>query len=146
MMLQDGVDHINVYSKGETELGRFLSNFARAPIKTIDGPFESIEGYWYWLGCVHPNKDSLRKAYGFNAKSLGRDLGCSDWIDGEDFKNKIKAAIQIKLESNPVYLKELKNLKLPLKHYYVYKGKRVFAPKADWIIKFLETFKQEKIS
>ena len=46
----DGITHINVYSKGKTTLGRWLTNFAHTPIDTIDGHFESIEGYWYWLG------------------------------------------------------------------------------------------------
>ena len=41
----DGVDHINIYSKGLTELGRFLSNFEHILITTEDGDFNSIEGY-----------------------------------------------------------------------------------------------------
>jgi hypothetical protein len=28
MVEQDGTTHINIYSKGKTELGRFLTNFA----------------------------------------------------------------------------------------------------------------------
>jgi hypothetical protein len=35
----DGKTHINVYSKGLTELGQFLSNFAEAPAQTPDGEF-----------------------------------------------------------------------------------------------------------
>ena len=44
----DGMTHINVYSKGKTEIGRWLSNFAYSPIDLgNEGYFSSIEGYWY---------------------------------------------------------------------------------------------------
>ena len=32
---KDGIDHINIYSKGKTELGKYLSNFTYAPIKLL---------------------------------------------------------------------------------------------------------------
>lgn len=32
----DGIDHINVYSKGKTELGKLLSNFARTPFENAN--------------------------------------------------------------------------------------------------------------
>jgi hypothetical protein len=140
----DGVDHINIYSNGVTELGRFLSNFAFAPIQTADGPFNSIEGYWYWIGCKHPNRDRLRKAFGSNAKFLGRQLGAPDWIEDEAFKQKIKAAIEIKLQANPKFLAELRSCALPLEHYYVVGGKRFEVPKAKWVVEFLESFREIK--
>ena len=40
---EDGYNHINVYSKGKTELGRWLSNFAHTlGNKTIDAGGEWI--------------------------------------------------------------------------------------------------------
>ena len=47
--MNDGVDHINVYSKGATELGRFLTNMNNIPVNTKHGRFQSVEGYWHWL-------------------------------------------------------------------------------------------------
>lgn len=108
--LNDGVDHINVYSKGKTALGRFLTNFAYSPIITEDGPFQSIEGYWYWLGC---KDDDLRMVHGWEAKQLGRALGASDWQDTGTFKTKIMKAIEAKLDANPARLAELRASKLP---------------------------------
>ena len=55
----DGIDHINIYSKGKTSLGRWLSNFAKSPIETEDGHFDSIEGYWYWYW-LSSKDDTLR--------------------------------------------------------------------------------------
>lgn len=141
----DGIDHINVYSKATTELGLFLSNFALAPIETIDGSFRSIEGYWYWLGTDHPNRDSLRRMYGFEAKRFGRSLGASDWDDTELFIEKIKKAIKIKILSHERMLPKFIESTLPFKHYYVYgdkstegKYKVVEAKQGDWMIDYLE--------
>jgi hypothetical protein len=135
----DGIDHVNVYSKGKTELGKFLTNFAYSPIETEDGHFNSIEGYWYWLS----SKDNkLRELSGWKAKEYGRSIKADDWLDDDIFKEKIKKAIYIKLINNPKYLKQLQELKLPLKHYYVYGDKIIEVPKAKWIIDYLESFKE----
>jgi hypothetical protein len=41
---EDGVTHINVYSRGNTELGRLLSNFAHTPFSHPEfGEFASVE-------------------------------------------------------------------------------------------------------
>lgn len=137
--LEDGDTHINIYSKGYTMLGRMLSNFAHTPfIHPEDGPFASVEGYWYWLGCKN---DSLRTVSGFAAKKLGRQLGASDWQDTEEFKRKIKLAIKAKLDQNPQILKDLKASELPLTHYYFYGTKVVAVPEGDWIIEYINEFR-----
>jgi hypothetical protein len=46
---EDGVTHINIYSKGKTELGRWLTNFSYSPFNHPEyGKFLSMEGFWYW--------------------------------------------------------------------------------------------------
>lgn len=67
---EDGVTHINIYSKGKTEIGRWASNFQYAPIVIDDGHFDSVEGYFYWLGTRNAQ---LRFLSGFAAKKLGRE-------------------------------------------------------------------------
>ena len=138
--IDDGVTHINVYSKGKTEIGRFLSNFAYAPALTPDGHFCSIEGYWYWLSC---KDDRLRELNGWEAKKLGRELGASDWLEELEFKNKIKEAIKLKLKTYPSRLEQLKKINIPLAHYYVYGNKVVNVPNSKWIIDFIEELKNE---
>lgn len=39
----DGIDHINIYSKGKTELGCLLSNFAFSPFTINNDTFPSVE-------------------------------------------------------------------------------------------------------
>ena len=138
----DGITHINVYSKGKTALGKWLSNFTRVPIETEDGHFESIEGYWYWLGTNDAHKDELRYASGWQAKSLGREMRGVDWQSDDEFKRKICAAIKIKIESNPKMLLALQENTLPLTHYYVYgenhNNPKVVEPKdGKWVIDFI---------
>lgn len=135
---KDGIDHINIYSKGKTELGRFLTNFSRTLIKTEDGYFSSVEGYWYWLSCPD---ERLRTVHGFEAKKLGRELGAKDWSNDITFKDKIKKAIDYKLKMHCEFKDELQNCRLPLKHYYVY-GNKIIEPKdGQWILDHLESYK-----
>lgn len=136
----DGVTHINVYSNGLTELGRFLSNFAKHPIVTEDGPFNSVEGYWYWLST---KDDHLRTLHGFEAKRYGRITGGEDWLDDAEFKRKICNAITTKLQTAPeLVTSTLRFCGLPLAHYYVYQGKVIEPKSGKWIIKHIENYRK----
>lgn len=87
----DGINHINIYSKGVTSVGRVLSNFytPAEPYETNYGLFASLEGYYHWLRvadyhCVYkgesmdtleikyPELKRLRTATGDEAIRLGR--------------------------------------------------------------------------
>ena len=138
----DGINHINIYSKGNTLLGRFLTNFSRSPFSCEDGDFESIEGYWYWLGSSKDEKaEPLRKLVGFEAKKIGRELGCPDWVEGDEFERKIIKAIRNKIISNKSMCEEFKRSELPFVHYYNYGGKVVKVSNADWIMEGLEAIR-----
>lgn len=136
----DGIEHINVYSKGKTWLGQQLSNFAHSPIDTVDGHFESIEGYWYWLGT---HDDILRDLHGYEAKKVGRAARREvEIIEVPDFQEKIKAAITVKLESDKELLKELKECSLPLKHYYCIRGIVIVPENNEWVLEHIDSFRR----
>jgi predicted NAD-dependent protein-ADP-ribosyltransferase YbiA (DUF1768 family) len=133
----DGIDHINVYSKGKTRLGQLLSNFAPTPFECEDGRFNSVEGYWYWLLCDHEDKDKLRTTYGFNAKKLGRELGATDWPENYDqgeFRQKIYKAMYAKAKAHPEIQDLLKENNLAFYHYYVYGDRVVMVKGCGWIM------------
>lgn len=134
-MLGDGKFFINIYSKGETKLGRMLSNFSSYNIETVDGKFASVEGYWYWL--LTGKKDNeLRTLIGFQAKQRGRDLlqGRSDYGDSPEFKLAIAAALLNKLHAHEDIFKEFVSNTLPFRHYYLY-GDKVVEPKdGQWVV------------
>jgi hypothetical protein len=142
---EDGITHINIYSKGKTELGRMLSNFYKFPIKTLDGDFMSVEGYWYWLSIDEntPEREELRKLYGFKVKQRGKEIldktnnGKSSRFD-EDFERKILRAIWYKFRRCSDLIKpEYANL--PIVHYYCYGGKVIdVTDKYEWMIKGIE--------
>ena len=96
----DGINCINIYSKGVTELGRLLSNFARIPIHGNGHIFASVEAWWYWYttGKVHHH---LKNLHGFKAKEEGRKLQKVQSVTPEIFR---QIAV-LKLDQN-VWLKE----------------------------------------
>lgn len=130
---QDGVTHVNVYSKGKTLLGRMLSNFARTPFRLpFLGSFESVEGFWYWW--VTRN-EQLRTLHGYEAKSIGRQ---SIQIYEEPSERVLRLAYKAKLRYNPKIRALLESNDLPLVHYYVYKDKVVSPTKYLWTAKLWE--------
>lgn len=138
--MKDGIDHINIYSKGETELGKYLSNFTYSPfIHPFDGQFNSVEGYWYYNLSLDNDQRIL---YGFKAKQRGRmylkeiNPNANEWQVNETH---IKLAIICKLTQNePKMLKEFISSELPFKHYYKYGDKIVEPVEGKWLVEFFE--------
>lgn len=134
----DGISHINIYSNGKTELGRWLSNFAYTPIVVPEhGLFHSVEGYWYWLSY---EEESLRLPYGIWAKRLGQDFAkTKERIIRDDFQERICKAIDIKIKSDMDKLMDLAESTLPFAHYYVFGGKvKDAGAQYDWIVEHIE--------
>lgn len=115
----DGVDHLNVYSKAKTALGRELSNLAHVALNHPKyGFFASMEAYWYWIksGMKH---DQLRRLYGMTAKTAGiRETPVM--IDDAVFKDLIRDGLRLKVVQNSKLCEALRQSSLPLRHYYVY--------------------------
>lgn len=152
----DGIDHINVYTKGKTELGRLLTNLADVPLEHPKyGKFKSMEGLWYYLktGRIF---NEFRNYSGFEAKKEGQKKMKSinrDQIKNpddedknelpEEFKNDIVEGIKAKLRQNKHLLNLLIQSNLPLCHYYYYgeidkNPKVVYLPQHDWQIEAIE--------
>jgi len=145
---EDGITHINVYSKGKTELGRLLSNFGHTPFKHPEyGYFSSVEAFWYWLS-LGKQHDNLRSLYGFQAKKEGSVLRDALEKQGnkkpemKGFNAEIKKAILCKIEQNERLCSLLKNSSIPLTHYYIWgdeKEYRITYPEAfSWIHEYIE--------
>lgn len=115
--LLDGVRHINTYSKGRTELGRLLSNFAHTPFEHPKyGFFESMEGYWYWCS-TGKKHHTLKALYGFEAKKVGTSF---EPIITDCFENDIYEGLVNKLSQTPRIVDKLASTHLPLVHYYIF--------------------------
>jgi hypothetical protein len=140
---EDGITHINIYSKGRTKLGTMLSNFYPWAFDNSDGYFSSVEGYWYWLGIKDcPEKEDMRKLSGWQAKQKGRVLKEHfGEIYDDNFEYKILSAIWLKAKRyKHLFAPEYKML--PLEHYYIF-GNKIFDVKKDypWMIIGIEKMK-----
>lgn len=142
----DGIDHINIYSKGQTELGRLLSNFAHTPftMKWL-GDFESVEGFWYYM-LSHPLADAehLRTLHGFSAKKAGKELPLvvmSEALE-EQFRDYIRQAFEAKVYQNEKVYELLRESTLPFTHYYVFNGEKKEAG-YEWQMEFWEELRKE---
>ena len=132
----DGITHVNIYSQGKTELGRMLSNFYHFKFNTTEGTFNSVEGYWHWLGIQDcEEKEILKTLHGYKAKEIGTKLKkrLKSKFDN-NFERKILLAIfgKSKYYKN-LFLSDIG--KLPFEHYYNFGGKIVDAKeKYKWMI------------
>jgi len=144
---EDGITHINIYSKGKTLLGRLLSNFAVTPFThPTHGKFQSVEGYWYWLLAEsNPQRDKLRTLSGWRAKQFGRELQTPDWPAEKDttFYENIYSALEAKLEATPLLQELLGKSTLPFEHYYVYGDKVIDVTQGKWLIEFWDNARRD---
>ncbi len=137
--INEGVDHINVYSKSRLQIGRELSNFHFAPfVHPKDGKFFSVEAYWYWLatGSKHTELTVLSDV---TAKTEGkRYVAKYGRVEVPDFNERVLEAIRCKLRQNRAILNRLTETTLPLTHYYYFGDindpKIVRLPQHMWII------------
>ena len=118
--IDEGIDHINIYSRSDTPLGRALSNFFRWNFFHPEyGEFQSIEGFYYWL-LTGQSCPELRVLYGFKAKKRGMELEKNRRVD-DKFKEELQYAIYLKVVQC-TYLQELllESVEddLPFTHYY----------------------------
>lgn len=131
---EDGVKHINIYSAGNTKIGRDLSNFSLFPfMHPLHGRFNSVEGYWYWLTRCD---ERLRDVYGIDAKKMGRGLPRVFSYKEDLFKGFVRSALTAKIQQNKEILNALIKSDLPFVHYYVMgPEKKIVVPdNSDWII------------
>lgn len=149
--LKDGIEHINVYTKGSTMLGRALSNLSDYSFEhPLYGHFRTVEGFWYYalLGYQH---DDFRELSGFDAKALGKEWRKgSNWnrvpdylrIPAEaEFRSNIRLAVDAKIEQNSAIKELLRQSHLPLVHYYWYgniDNPNVKEAGHQWLIEHIE--------
>ena len=141
--INDGIDHINIYSKGDTKLGVLLSNLTRTPfVHHLYGEFQSVEGFWYYCATGHQH-ERLRDLYGYEAKKVGRSYKSEE---NDDFIEEIKEALYLKLRDNPEIKHMLIESTLPFAHYYYYGTKedpKVIRDNFEWLSQAYEDIRTE---
>lgn len=143
-ILDDGVKHINIYSRGATELGRALSNFTRTPFMHPEyGYFESMEGFYFYVSTGFKHED-LRDRWGSHAKIAGSQR---DRIPLDNFIEVVDGGCRAKVRCNGNIGDQIFRSTLPFAHYYVWgenASKRAVVPvKHQWIVDSFEAIRQE---
>ena len=160
----DGKTHINIYSGGKTELGRFLSNFASTPVQTKHGAFASLEGYYHWrrlyevidslaFGRANHLRDIsvLRDLVGTAAQQAGRKLRTyfrrigitTNDIPSQAVRDDFKEALIAKVKQHDM-VDVLVTSTLPFTHYYCYKGGLLHYEKHyNWLSDLAEELRDE---
>lgn len=152
---EDGITHVNVFSKSRNKLGRMLSNFAETPIDSEEGHFVTVESWWYWTkmnninaSCLIPiftdeQLSEMKEKVGKEAKSYFRALYKDDSTEFSPTKEQLKITYKLKLEQHP-HIKEMLILnELPLTHYYMMFDKKVSADSTLWTALLWEEIKME---
>ena len=115
----DGVNHVNVYSRGATTLGRSLSNLSECNIEhPYFGHFRTLEGLWFYMK-TGMKDDQFRIVKGLVARDTGKNMPSSHY---PLFNKMFKLGMLEKLERNPQLQQQLLDNELPLAHYYQYGG------------------------
>lgn len=133
----DGTTHINIYSKGNTIIGRDLSFFSNKPFThPMYGYFQSLEGFYHYIatGMQH---DVLRTLYGLPARQYGKSV---PKVAVQNFQFIIAEAVELMLNAHPDVKMSLVKTTLPFTHYYVYnEGWAVTIPtQHHWVVELYE--------
>lgn len=139
----DGVTHINIYSRGKSDLGMLLSHFTRSPfVHPFYGPFDSMEGFWYYMKAERKN-DRLRQLSGFEAKLYGKAL--KPGPRRTSFYEVIVEANFHKIVQNPELKRLMTASVLPFDHYYLWGAGPIFVrpPGFEWLVQGFEAIRQE---
>lgn len=152
---EDGITHINVFSKSRSKLGRMLSNFARTPITTETDKFATVESWWYWTkmnnintSCIVPlftdeQLIEIKDKIGKEAKDYFRALYKNDSSEFSPTKEQLKETYKLKLEQHPEVKELLLKNTLPLAHYYMMFNKKVSADSTLWTALLWDEIKDE---
>lgn len=142
--LEDGITHINIYSKGATRLGRALTNLSPLPLEhpTL-GKFATMEGYYFYISTGYKHEE-LRTLDGYGARAFGRT---KERIKIDGFETLIEEGVRLKIDQNEVLKKYFTECKLPYTHYYFYGTKEnpkiIQLPDYKWYVDIFERYRKE---
>jgi len=154
---EDGITHINIYTKAKTELGKLLTNLSNISIEVEYNEkilkFKSLEGWWYFLKIKDlKNKEcfELCDLSGFDCKTFGqkelKELEEKQLNNTDFFIDNILKSIRYKIFNSKI--KDLlKQSSLPFTHYYYYGNENNFKvidlTPNNWILEEIEKIRKE---
>lgn len=117
--LEDGISHLNVYSKGKTQLGRWLTNPSPLGFDHPNfGHFDTAEGLHFFLKTGMLDYEYARLS-GFEARKKGK-ADHKRYQQNPQFDQLMRIGWLCKITQNPELYYLVMDNKLPLVHYYYY--------------------------
>jgi len=130
---EDGVDHINIWDRGNTTLGKFLSHNAKTPFThNIFRKFCSMDSFWKYIQSEERD-DRLRVMSGVTLRAFSKQL---TMLRINNFKAIILDSEWQKLKQYPDKVKIMRESTLPFDFYYINKksGIRIRPTYFNWLI------------
>lgn len=139
----DGVDHINIWRRGETELGRFLALDSDLAVNhKYFGRFGSVETFWYYIQS-RERDDRIRSMYGKTLKNFIRKLTREQITN---FRAMIADTMYQRVLQYPPLFHELKQSTLPFDYYYIDKRSEAGVPIRPnffkWVLSAMEEIRR----
>lgn len=147
---QDGINHINIYSKGKTNLGKRLTNMHHFTFRYDNIEFISVEQAWHFYKfCGYPEiaNKVLQFKNSFECLKFARDNKQEDsaeHVQTPIFQQLMKDVIRTRIECDIELQNMLRNSWLPFEHYYVYGDKiQDQRNKYEWLLDIFEEYRTE---
>lgn len=119
---RDGGDHINIWERAQTNIGKFLAHGSHTPFHhPIFGLFNNIECFWHYIRSEERD-DRIRVMNNLSAKKFSENFKL---VKIPNFYAVIMEANWFKIKEYPEMGDLLKESTLPLEMYYVYKDSGV---------------------
>jgi hypothetical protein len=146
----DGVKHINIYSKAKTSLGKQLTNMFHYNFRYDNIDFISVEQAWHFYKFTETPElanQILQLTNSFDCLKFARANKTPEStkaVLSVGFKLIINDVIHTRIGADQDLKNLLRNSWLPFEHYYAY-GDKIHdqRDKYDWLINIFESYRTE---
>lgn len=132
-LLEDGVDHINIWSSATTDLGSVLDHAGPLPLNhSVFGYFDTMTAFWYYIQSEERD-DRIRGMQPLAAYRFGKMMTSRRVIN---FRAIIADSNWQRIKSKPLLIKLLEQSDLPFDAYRVNNetGLRTRPPFFGWLL------------
>lgn len=119
---EDGVDHINIWEEGATDLGQVMSHSSPIELNhSLFGRFSNMQAFWNYIQSVERD-DRIRALTGRNLRQFSQKLTPAKVVN---FRAIIMDSNYQRAKQYPLIVKELVESSLPFDCYYLHRTSKV---------------------
>jgi hypothetical protein len=137
----DGVEHINIWAKGSTFIGKFLAPRTLCELNMPEGRFLCVSAYWYSL--ISKEDSRLSRVHDWETELLATQLSPlpkKQQLPAAELQAKIKKALDQKIKWSEYWQEEFTESTLPFLQYHLDAEGNVVdeSKKYRWLLNHLE--------